>query len=183
MILFLQFKEARLWFFIRDQNFLPITDVSCSINGYVAIGVITHSLVQISPATFSHVVGWVKLLLKIAVDCTERVSLEIRCVVNQCLQYIRIACVKNSVLTNFIDVTCWAVFRSNKINCKMREPVKRLCFVFNGSLWIAKECRSWIWKPKRCFKCILFYLFVLLANVNAWNCWNPPLWQRYKAPK
>ena len=75
------------------------------MNGDVGIRVVTHSLIQISPASFSHVVCWVKLLLKIAVDCTERICLEIRCVVDKRVQNIRIAGVKNSIVTNFVDVT------------------------------------------------------------------------------
>ena len=174
MILFLKFKEAWLWIFIWDQNSLPITDALCSINGYVAIGVTTHSLQlgPISPEPFSHVVGWVKLLLKKAVDCTERVGLEIRFMVYQCLQYIRIACVKKSILKNFIDLTCWAVFWSNKINCKIWEPVKRLCFIFNGSLWIVEKCWSWIWKPKWFLK-VLFLFFCIASKFKTMKLMKP----------
>ena len=105
MIYNLQFKEARLWFLVGYKDFLSIIDISCCVNGDVGICVITHSLIQVSPTSFSDVVCWVKLLLKIAVDCTERICLEIRCVFDKCVQNIRIAGVKHSMVTNFIDVT------------------------------------------------------------------------------
>ena len=142
MIYNLQIKEARLWFLVGYKDFLSIIDISCCVNGDVGICVITHSLIQVSPTSFSDVVCWVKLLLKIAVDCTKRISLEIRCVFDKCVQNIRIAGIKHSIMTNFVDVARWTVLRSNKINSNVRESVKGLCFIFNGSFWIAKECWS-----------------------------------------
>ena len=78
----------------------------------VAIAVISYS--QISPASFSRVVTGVKRLLKIAVDGTERICLEIQCMLDQSVQHIRIAGVKCRILVYFIDVTCSAVFGTNR---------------------------------------------------------------------
>ena len=110
--------------------------------GDVAVAVISYSMIQISPESFSRVVNGVKLLRETAVDGTKRICLEIWCMIYQRVQDIRIVGVNYCILTHFIYVTSWAVFGSNKINCNLRKSLQGLCFIFNGSLWKAKEWGS-----------------------------------------